>query len=81
MAPHELAALVARSEALNRQYGLDRTSRPAKVVEQPAGSGNGFGWGAFGIGAAASWARAAQRRAPGRRLLRAQDGVRHRPVT
>jgi hypothetical protein len=53
MAPPEFAALVARSEALNRQYGLDRTSQPTKVVEQPAGSGNGFGWGDFGIGAAA----------------------------
>jgi hypothetical protein len=53
MAPHESASLVARSEALNRQYGLDRTSQPTKVVEQPTGSGNGFGWGDFGIGAAA----------------------------
>jgi hypothetical protein len=53
MAPHEFAALVARSEALNRQYGLDRTSQPTKVVEQPTGSGNGFDWGDFGIGAAA----------------------------
>jgi hypothetical protein len=53
MAPQELAALVARSEALNRRYGLDRPSEPTKVVEQPTGSGNGFDWGDFGIGAAA----------------------------
>ena len=53
MAPQESAALVARSEALNRRYGLDRTSQPTKVVEQPTGSGNGFDWGYFGIGAAA----------------------------
>ena len=52
MAPQELVALVTRSEALNRRYGLDRTSQP-KVVEQPTGSGNGFDWGDFGIGAAA----------------------------
>jgi hypothetical protein len=53
MAPQEFAALVARSEALNRRYGLDRTGQPTKVVEQPTGSGNGFDWGYFGIGAAA----------------------------
>lgn len=53
MAPQEFAALVARSEALNRRYGLDRTSQPTKGVEQPTGSGNGFGWRDFGIGAAA----------------------------
>ena len=53
MAPRAFAALVARSEALNRQYGLGRTSQPTKVVEQPTGSGNGFDWGDFGIGAAA----------------------------
>jgi hypothetical protein len=53
MPPQELVALVARSEALNRRYGLDRTSQPTKVVEQPTGSGNGFGWADFGIGAAA----------------------------
>jgi hypothetical protein len=53
MAPQEFAALVARSEALDRRYGLDRTSQPTNVVEQPTGSGNGFDWGDFGIGAAA----------------------------
>lgn len=53
MAPQAFAALVARSEALNRQSRLDRTSQPTKVVEQPTGSGNGFDWGDFGIGAAA----------------------------
>jgi hypothetical protein len=53
MSPQESAALVARSEALNRRYGLNRTSQPTKVVEQPTGSGNGFDWGDFGIGAAA----------------------------
>ena len=42
MAPHAFAALVARSEALNRQSRLDRTSQPTTVVEQPTGSGNGF---------------------------------------
>jgi hypothetical protein len=52
MAPQEFAALVARSEALDRQYGLDRTSRPTQVVERPTGSGNGFDWRDFGIGAA-----------------------------
>ena len=53
MAPQEFAALVARSEALDRLYGLDRTSQPTKVVEQPTGSGNGLGWSDVGIGAAA----------------------------
>jgi len=53
MAPQELAALVARSEALDRRYGLDPTSQPTTVVEQPTSSGNGFAWGDFGIGAAA----------------------------
>ena len=53
MTPQQFAALVARSEGLNVRYGLDRTSRPTKVVEQPTGSGNGFRWGDFGIGAAA----------------------------
>ena len=53
MAPQAFAALVARSEALNRQSRLDRTSQPTKVLEQPTGSGNGFDWGDFGIGAAA----------------------------
>ena len=53
MAPQEFAALGARSEALNRRYGLDRTSQPTKVVGQPTGAVNGFGWGVFGIGAAA----------------------------
>ena len=53
MAPQESAALVARSAALNRRYELNRTSQPTKVVEQPTGSGNGFDWGDFGIGAAA----------------------------
>jgi hypothetical protein len=51
MTPQAVAALVARSEALNRQYVLERTSRPTKVGEQP--TGNGFDWGDFGIGAAA----------------------------
>ena len=46
-------ALMVRSEALNKLYGLDRTSQPTKVVEQPTRSGDGFGWGDFGIGAAA----------------------------
>jgi hypothetical protein len=53
MAPQQFAALAARSEALNSRYGLDRTSQPTMVVEQPTGSGNGFRWGDFGIGAAA----------------------------
>ena len=53
MAPPAFAALVARSEALNRQSRLDRTSQPTKVVEQPTGSVNGFDWADFGIGAAA----------------------------
>ena len=53
MAPQEFAALVARSEALNRQSGLGLTSQPTKVPAPPTGSGNGFDWGDFGIGAAA----------------------------
>ena len=53
MAPQAFAALVARSEALNRQSRLDRTSQPTTVVEQPTGSGNDFDWSDFGIGAAA----------------------------
>ena len=53
MAPQEFAALVARSEGLNRQSGLDETTQPTTVVEQPSGSGNGFDWSDFGIGAAA----------------------------
>ena len=59
MAPQEFAALVARSEALNRFVANDNahqvkpTSQPTKVVEQPTGSGNGFSWGDFGIGVAA----------------------------
>jgi len=53
MAPQAFAALVARSEALNRQSRLDRPSRPTTVVEQPTGSGNGLDWRDFGIGAAA----------------------------
>jgi len=53
MAPQEFAALVARSEGLNRQSGLDETTQPTAVVEQPSGSGNGFDWSDFGIGAAA----------------------------
>ena len=54
MAPQEFAALVARSEALNRQSRLYRTSQPTNtVVEQPTGSGDGFDWGDFGVGAAA----------------------------
>lgn len=52
MAPQALAALVARSAALNRQSRLG-TSQPTTVVEEPTGSGNGFDWGDFGIGAAA----------------------------
>ena len=52
MAPQAFAALVARSAALNRQSRLD-TSQPTTVVEQPTGSGSGFDWGDFGIGAAA----------------------------
>jgi hypothetical protein len=53
MAPQAFVALVTRSEALDRRYGLDRTTQPTKGVQQPTGSGNGFGWDAFGIGAAA----------------------------
>ena len=32
---------------------LDETTQPTAVVEQPSGSGNGFDWSDFGIGAAA----------------------------
>jgi hypothetical protein len=53
MAPQEFAALVARSAALDRRHGLDRTSQPTKVVEPATGSANGFDWRDFGIGAAA----------------------------
>jgi hypothetical protein len=34
MAAQEFAALVARSEGLNRRYGLDRTSRPTKSAAE-----------------------------------------------
>ena len=82
MAPHEFAALVARSQALNRQYGLDRTSQPTTVVEQPTGSGNGFDWGDFGIGAAAMLGLVLL---SGGLLAGAyfgrKMGVRHRPAT
>ena len=53
MAPQEFAALVARSEALNRRFGLGGTMQTTKVVAQPTGSGDGFDWADFGIGAAA----------------------------
>ena len=53
MTPQAFAALVARSEALNRQSELDRTDQPTNVVHQPTGSANGFDWADFGIGAAA----------------------------
>ena len=53
MSPAAYRALMLRSAALNRQYGLDRTRQSTKVVAQPTGSGNGFDWGDFGIGAAA----------------------------
>ena len=52
MGSQEFVALVARSAALNRQSRLG-TSQPTTVVEEPTGSGNGFDWGDFGIGAAA----------------------------
>jgi hypothetical protein len=51
MEPQAFAALVARSAALNRRSGLDRTSPPTTVV-QPTVSGTGFDWRDFGIGAA-----------------------------
>ncbi len=54
VAPHGFPALVARSEALNRQYGLDRRGQPTTAVEQPTGSGNGFDWGDLGVGGAAT---------------------------
>ncbi len=53
MAPQAFAALVTRSEALDRRYGLDRPSQPTWVVGRPTDSGNGLDWGDFGIGAAA----------------------------
>lgn len=79
LAPHESSALVSRSEELNRQYGLDRTSQPTKLVEQPIGSGNGFDWGDFGIGAAAMLGLVLL----GGALLAGayKTGVRPRPVT
>ncbi len=53
MAPQAFAALAARSEALDRRYGLNRPSQPTRVVGRQADSGNGLDWGDFGIGAAA----------------------------
>ena len=55
MAPQQLAALVARSEALNRRYGLDTPTAPTSSAVQPPvrGVADGFDWGDFGIGAAA----------------------------
>jgi hypothetical protein len=47
LAPQELVALVAHSEALNRRYGVDSNEKP---VGSPAAT---FDWGDFGIGAAA----------------------------
>jgi hypothetical protein len=44
-------ALMLRSEALNRKYGLG--GRSTATVAPAAGPSDGFGWGAFGIGAAA----------------------------
>jgi hypothetical protein len=44
-------ALMLRSQALNKRYGLD-TQKAAAVTSQPTNSTRGFAWGAFGIGAA-----------------------------
>lgn len=55
LAPQEFIALVARSEALNRRYGLEEPTAPtSSPVQQPVRVGaDGFDWGDFGIGAAA----------------------------
>ena len=46
----EYRALVLRSEALNKQYGLGRWSNASSISTV---STHGFAWGAFGIGAVA----------------------------
>jgi hypothetical protein len=51
MTAAEYQALMLRSEALNKRYGLDKQKAPA-VTSQPTNSTRGFAWGAFGIGAA-----------------------------
>jgi hypothetical protein len=50
MSKAEYRALMLRSEALNKRYGLDK--QPAAATSQPTNSTRGFAWGAFGIGAA-----------------------------
>ena len=53
MSPAAYRALMLRSEALNRKYGLDRsTARTGPVA--PAVVGGSFAWADFGIGAAAT---------------------------
>ena len=55
MSAQAYRALILRGEALNRKYGLGgSTAKTASVAPAVvAGSGSGFGWGDFGIGAAA----------------------------
>jgi len=58
MAPQQFAARAARSEALDR-FAANDNAHQVKPTSQPTtfstttGSGNGFGWRDFGIGAAA----------------------------
>jgi hypothetical protein len=53
MTPSEHRALVIRGEALNKQYGLGKWSKASAT--QSASPTNGFSWGAFGIGAVATF--------------------------
>jgi hypothetical protein len=52
MTAPEYRALMIRSEALNKHYGLGRWSA-LSAARASIGSSHGFAWGAFGIGAVA----------------------------
>jgi hypothetical protein len=51
MAPAEYRALVVRSEALNKQYGLGKYASGSTPATSAS---DGFAWGDFGIGVAAT---------------------------
>jgi hypothetical protein len=52
MSKAEWHALMVRSEALNRKYGLGGSTQKTGSVAPAAVAGSGFAWGDFGIGAA-----------------------------
>jgi hypothetical protein len=52
MTPSQYRALEIRSEALNKIYGLGQ-GNASTASQTSSGSTDGFGWGAFGIGAVA----------------------------